>query len=112
MQLYVYGTVEPIYFKLSLNGVGQSGIALADDDVHLYINGIIYGVDLGEIGTECAYVTGTNGIYRWQPILPAQTQGKILILDIKDADAGGLFDENMIQIMTGGNINAFLGNIP
>lgn len=112
MHLYKYGTLEPVVFKLQLIGVGQNSITLADNDVHLFIDEVLYGVDLGEIGTECTYIVGSNGLYKWQPVLPAQTTGKKLVLDIKDADSGGLFEENAIELYSGGHENAYFGIVP
>lgn len=109
MHLHTYGSLEPIQFKLMLSGVSVPGYPLADADVILYIDGSLYSVDSGEIGTECSEIG--NGWYKWTPINPAQTQGKKLIVDISDS-VGSSFDDNALQIFTGGNINAFFGNVP
>jgi hypothetical protein len=102
--LYNYGTIDPIYFKITLNGVGVNP-TLATGDVILTNDG---GATTEDIYDECTAIDGTNlvGIFEWQPTLAAQTQGEVVILNIKDVSAGGAFDENCLILSTGGNTSA------
>lgn len=111
MLLHHYGTLDPVQFKITLAGANVTGLTLADADLLLYIDGVLYSVDAGEIGTEVTEIG--RGWYKWTPILPAQTSGQQLILDLYDTTGvGTLFDNNGIQIYTGGHSAAFFGNVP
>jgi len=99
--LYTYGTQDPIYFKVTLNGVGVS-VTFQDADVKLF------DVTLetwSNIGLEVT--SHGNGIHKWIPSAASQTQEEVVIINIKD-DAGGpgVFDENCLIIATGGNASA------
>ena len=103
--LYRYGNVDPIYFKLTLTGTGVAGVTLNDADIKL-------GVDGGtviNVGDDCAETTMLLGIYKWTPAAASQTQGKTLILNIKATGANiGVFDENCLVYITGGDALAQL----
>jgi hypothetical protein len=101
--LYTYGTTDPIYFKITLAGVGVDP-TLAAGDVILTNDG---GATTEDVYNECTAIDGTNlvGIFEWQPTAATQTQGEVIILNIKDA-AGAEFDENCLIIATGGNASA------
>ena len=108
--LVKYGSTDPLYFKITLAGVGVN-VTLARDDVQLSIDGASGG-SIVDITTECAAIDGTNlpGLYKWTPASAARTQGKTLAIYIKDASAGGAFDENLLIYQTGGNASAYFGS--
>jgi hypothetical protein len=101
IDLYRYGDTDPIYFKLTLNGAGVA-TTLASADVKLYKDGT-YSAD---IGTACTSLGA--GLYKWTPAAGSNTQCKVMILNIKDASGGPLFDENCLIITTGGSASAGL----
>ena len=98
--LYNYGSQDTVYFKITLSGVGQTGLTFQDVDIKLYQDGT--GVD--NIGLECNNEVGM-GIYYWQPTAGTQTDCEVMQINIKDDD-GAAFDENCLIISTGGNANA------
>ena len=104
--LHVYESVDPIYFKITLNGEGVN-VTLATNDVRLSKDGASGG-SIIDITTECAAVDGTNlpGLYKWTPSLASRTQCEVMAIYIKDASAEGAFDENCLIISTGGNASA------
>jgi len=99
--LYLYGATDPIYFKLTLAGVGVNPTVVAGD-FYLSQDGVA-GVALTNLPTA---VDGTNmpGIFKWIPDT-TETDCEIMVLNIKDA-AGAAFDENCLIIATGGNASA------
>lgn len=101
IDLYRWGDTDPVYFKLTLNGVGVV-VTLASNDVKLYKDGT-YSADIGSACTSLG-----AGLYKWTPAAGANTQCKVMIINIKDASAGGEFDENCLIITTGGNAAAGL----
>lgn len=100
-----YGTTDTIYFKLTLAGVGVN-VTLAADDVKLSKDG---GTPANVITTPTA-VDGTSmpGLYVYTPSA-AESTCEVMIINIKDASAGGAFDENCLIIPTGGNASARYG---
>ena len=104
--LYTYGSTDPIYFKITLAGVGVN-VTLATNDVRLSQDGASGG-SIIDITSECAAVDGTNlpGLYKWTPNPASRTQCGVMAIYIKDASAGGAFDENCLVISTGGNASA------
>jgi len=105
INLYRWGDTDPIYFKLTLNGAAVTGVSLANDDVKLSQDGAAFA----NIGTACAEVA--NGIYKWTPAAGSNTQCKVMIINIKDATGGPLFDENCLIITTGGDTSAGLDGV-
>ena len=104
--LYTYGTTEPVYFKATLAGVGVTGLTFQDADIELSKDGgdwasINADTTVVEIESAAGY-----GVYKWTPQAAAETQCKVMVLNIKDA-AGAEFDENCLIIVTGGHANAF-----
>jgi hypothetical protein len=102
--LYKYGTQKPIYFKLTLNGVGVEPV-LAAEDIKVFKDGVF----LKNIGSIVTLVTGggVTGIYKWTPEFATDTQCEVLIINIKDASGGAVaFNENTLIIATGGNASA------
>ena len=99
--LYLYGSTDPIYFKLTLGGVGVNPTVVAGD-FYLSQDGAA-GAALSNLPTA---VDGTNmlGIFKWIPVT-TETDCEVMILNIKDV-AGGAFDENCLIISTGGHVNA------
>ena len=103
--LYVYGSQDPIYFKVTLNGVGVSGLTFQDADIELSKDGgnwasINADTSVVEIESGAGY-----GVYKWTPENAADSQCEVMILNIKDA-AGSAFDENCLIIATGGHASA------
>lgn len=102
-QPYRWGDTEPLYFELMLNGVNQTGLTLGAGDVILILDESS-SVDVTSQVTESSlspgtyYVTPTTG----------QTQAKQFRLKIKDASAGGAFDDTAEYFYTGGHASAFL----
>ena len=99
--LYRYGSMTPVPFKVLLNGAGVAGLTFQAADIQLSIDGGAFsniGAEVSEIG---------NGWYQWTPSASTQTQGKVLIINIKDTSGSSLFDENAIKLFTGGDTNAF-----
>lgn len=99
IDLYRWGATDPIYFKLTLNGAGVV-TTLASDDVKLSKDGAAFT----NIGLSCTSVG--NGIYKWTPAAGSNTQCEVMIINIKDAAGGPLFDENCLIIATGGDTTA------
>lgn len=100
-QLHRYGSVDPIYFKLTLNGVAVTGITFDAADVKLGLD----GGTAANIGTACTETTFGLGWYKWTPASTANTQCKTGIINVKD-NVGSAFDENGIIFITGGNAAA------
>jgi hypothetical protein len=106
----VYGSTDPFYFKLTKNGLGVNGLTISTEDIMLSIDGGAWQDISGEV-TEVDPTVGPAaggvpyGIYKWQPTLASQTQGKVLILNVAEI-AGTNFDENCLIIATGGNASA------
>lgn len=99
IDLFRYGSQEPIYFKVTLNGVGVTGLTLANDDIKLSQDGAAFT----NIGTACSEVG--MGVYKWTPAAGSNTQCGVMVINIKDA-SGGAFDENCLIIATGGDASA------
>jgi hypothetical protein len=93
--LYTYGSLDPISFKLTLNGVGVSP-TLATADIMLVKD---QGTAVS-IKDECVAHGTMVGVFRWKPTLEAQTQAKELVINMKDAD-GTDFDENCLILAVG-----------
>ena len=103
--LYLYGSTDPIYFKVTLAGVGVSGLTFQDADIELSKDGgnwasINADTTVVEVESAAGY-----GVYKWTPQAASETQAGVLILNIKDA-SGSAFDENCLIIATGGNASA------
>jgi len=92
----VYGVLDPIYFKVTKNGVGLVAAPFSTGDIQLSIDGAAFTdvplIEIAEVGL---------GVYEWTPTGTATT-GKVLILNIKEL-TGTNFDENCLIIATGGN---------
>ena len=99
--LYEYGSQEPIFFKVTLNGVGVTGLTFQDADIELSKSGAAFGtINADESVTEI-----DHGVYKWTPENASETQTEVIILNIKDA-VGTEFDENCLIIATGGHASA------
>jgi hypothetical protein len=97
--LHVYGSLDPIYFKVTKNGVGVTGQApFSTGDIQLSIDGGTFS----NIDTEVTEVG--LGWYKWTPT-GTETQGQVLIINVKEV-VGTNFDENGLVIATGGNASA------
>jgi len=101
MQLTKYGSINPIYFKLTLSGVAVTGVVFDAADVKLSQD----GAAAINIGTECTETTFAGGWYKWTPSVTSRTQCKTGILNIKD-NIGTLWDENGLIFITGGHASA------
>ena len=99
IDLYRYGTTEPIYFKVTLNGVGVTGLTLASEDVKVSKDGAAFA----NVGTACAEVG--LGVYKWTPAASSWSQCGVMVINIKDA-SGSAFDENCLIVATGGDTAA------
>lgn len=104
MQQYWYGTLRPVFFKLTLDNVAVTGQTFAAGDVMLGIDGAA-GIDISADCTETAF---GYGWYKWTPSSGAHTSGMILLINVADLTVTPVFSENGIQVMTGGHIDAFL----
>ena len=102
--LYLYGSTEPIYFKVTLAGVGVPSLTFQANDVKVSKDGAAFA-NASTIGTV-AETTAGLGWYKWTPSAASATQAKVLIINVKD-DVGTEFDENGIIIHTGGNASAY-----
>ena len=104
--LYTYSSQDPIYFKLTLNGVGVSP-TLGSWDVMLSQDANPTTLD---ITAEVLPVSGTNvtGVHKWTPGSETRTQCQVMVINIKDYDGGASpdFDENCLIISTGGHASA------
>ena len=105
INLYNYGSQDPVYFKATLDGAGVTGLTFADADIELSKDGgnwasINADTTVVEVESAAGY-----GVYKWTPQATTETEAEILILNIKDA-AGAEFDENCLIIATGGNASA------
>lgn len=98
--LYTYGEQKAIYFKTTLSGDAVPGLTFEAADVQLSIDGAAFV----NIGLACAEIA--LGIYKWTPASTLDTQGEVLIINIKDSAGGPLFDENCLILTTGGNVSA------
>jgi len=99
--LYTYSSTDPIYFKLTLNGVGVTP-SLASNDIMVSLD----GNTPFDVLSYVSPVTGMTGLFKWTPDNSGHTQGEVIIINIKDASAGGAFDENCLIIATGGHASA------
>lgn len=102
--LYTYNAVKSVYFKLSLAGVGQADLTLEAADIKVMIDGGAF-VNAGTVGT-IAQTTGKLGWYKWTPNASV-TDALSIIINVKDDSAGGAFDENAVNMTTGGHTSAF-----
>ena len=93
---YHYGAVDPVEFKITLNGDGVTGLTLDNADLQLSIDRGAFA-NIGNEVTELGL-----GIYYWIPSSATQTQGETLILNLRD-NVGAAFDENTIILKTGGD---------
>jgi hypothetical protein len=97
--LYRTGSVKPVYFKITLNGVGVSGLTLQAADIKLSLD----DATAVNIGGEVTEATIGLGWYKWTPASSARTTGDIVVVNVKDDDAGGEFDENGFVLHFGGD---------
>jgi len=100
-QLYRYGAVEPVYFKITLSAVAVTGLTLGSTDFTISKD----GAGFSSIGLEVTEVG--KGVYKWTPSAATQTQAKVVLLNLADV-VGSEFDENLIILITGGDSSAFL----
>lgn len=103
--LHVYGSVDPIFFKVTLDGVGVSGLTFQDADIQLSKSGANWETITASTSVVEVEAAAGYGIYAWTPTSGTQTQTEVIILNIKDS-LGSAFDENCLIIATGGNANA------
>ena len=99
--LYTYGTTSPIYFKVTLDGAGVTGLTFQDADIQLSKD----GVSFSSINADTTVTEVGFGVYEWVPASPTETEAEVLIINIKD-NSGSAFDENCLIIATGGNSSA------
>ena len=102
IDLHVYGSTDPIYFKLvDSSGVGVND-TLAAGDIKISKDG---GTPANVSSLPTA-IDGTNmpGVYTWTPTA-AEAQCKVMIINCKDV-AGAAWVENCIIVSTGGNASA------
>lgn len=100
--MYRYGTLKPVYFKVTLSNTGVTGLTFDAADVQLSIDD---GAAIN-IGAECTEATLALGWYKWTPSIASRTQGEQLLINVKD-NAGSAFDENGLVILTGGHSSAY-----
>jgi len=99
--LFIYGSLKPVRFKIALNGVGVAP-TLDAEDVQLFIDDVYVANIGGTIASVSGYLGMVTGMHLWTPT-GTQTQGDVIQLNIKDYDGGGAFDENLITLQCGGN---------
>jgi hypothetical protein len=103
IQFQVYANLDPIYFKVTKNGLGVAGLTFSTGDISISIDGAAW-VD---IDTEVAEMVGASsgrGWYVWTPT-GTETTGKVIIVNVAEV-SGTNFDENGLAIATGGNASA------
>jgi hypothetical protein len=110
-QLVKYGSTEPIYFKVTLNGDGVAGLTFDANDIKYSLDNAT-AVNASTVGTIAAAAIGL-GWYKWTPNGAANTQGKIIIFNIKDDSytTTPAFDENGIIVLLGGNTSAYYDGV-
>ena len=97
---HIYGSTDPIYFKVTLSGAGvPSLVPFATDDIQLSKDGAAFADISGDV-TEVGL-----GVYAYTPNPATDAQCEVMIINIKDV-AGSAFDENCLIIQTGGNASA------
>jgi hypothetical protein len=96
--LVTYGSTDPVYFKLTLDGAGVV-VTLATGDVTISKDGAAFA-NVNTLPTSIG-----NGWYSWTPS-STELECEQAILNIADA-SGSAFDENGILIHTGGDVNAY-----
>lgn len=96
----VYANLDPIYFKLTKNGVGVPNQTFSTGDIYHSVDESAW-VDVSANVTEYIGANQGKGIYKWTPST-GQTSGYVIVLNIDEA-AGTNFDENCLIIVTGGN---------
>lgn len=100
-QLVRYGSTDPLYFKITLNGDAVTGLTFATNDIQLSKDG-------GAFANISSAITEVGlGVYAWTPALSTNTQCKTGVINIKDQTATAVFDENCIIFVTGGAGAAF-----
>lgn len=101
-----WGTIEPLPFKVTLNGDGVAGLTFQANDIKIMSDGGAW-VNASTIGT---ITDKGNGWYTWTPNSTVNTQKVSLVFNIKD-DIGTEFDENGAVFFTGGNVAAFYDGV-
>ena len=102
IDLHVYGSTDPIYFKL----VNSSGVGVNDNlqagDIRISKD----GAASANVSSLPVAVDSTNmpGVYRWNPTA-AEAQCKVMVINCKD-QVGAAWIENCIIVATGGNASA------
>jgi hypothetical protein len=106
-----YGTVVPIPFRITLNGVPVDltiDTDIVDADVSLFRDGaFVANID---ISAQVAKISnGGHVFYEWTPTAGQLNASEYATLCIQDVSAGGEFDPNMIVLYTCGNASARYG---
>ena len=104
---YRYANTDPIYFKLTKNGAAILAYTFSANDVQAKIGN---GTATGWVDISTAITEEGLGWYQWTPTSAAQTTGKVIIINVKDA-VGTDFDENGLSIITGGDELAMLNGV-
>lgn len=103
MILYRYASTDPIFFKITLNGVGKEDLSLAATDVQFSRAGAAWEncSAFGQV-TQCAC---KGGWYKWVPSGNTIMAGaEVILINIKDTtQSGALFNENAFQYFLGGD---------
>ena len=106
INIHRWGSLDPIYFKVTKDGAGVTGLTFDDADIELSKDGNNWaGVSASTTVVEVE-AAALYGVYKWTPA-GQETEAEVIILNIKEA-SGTLFDENCLIIQTGGDSNARL----
>jgi hypothetical protein len=104
INIHRYGSQAPIYFKITLSGLGVTGLTFLSADIQVSKDGAAFA----NIGTACNNEAG-NGVYSWIPAAGSWTQCEVMAINIKATTTNiGAFDENCLIIQTGGDASARL----
>jgi len=102
INLHVYASTDPIYFKFTLAGVGVDPTLVLGDVTLSKDGGTVTDIPLVELTPVDAL--NMVGAYLWTPTA-VEASCKVMVVNIKD-QAGSAFDENMLIISTGGHASA------
>ena len=100
--LYEYGTVKSVPFKVTLSGAGVTGLTFDAADIQISIDSAAF-VNASTLG---AIAEIGLGWYKWTPSGGASTQASDhIVINVKD-NVGTAFDENGVVLYTGGHPSA------
>lgn len=110
--LYRYGATDPVYFKITKDRVGVSGLTLEAQDVRMFASQAGGDSDPISIGNYCSETTFGYGWYKFTPPSPPLylTEAKQIIVNVKD-NVGTAFDEDSFILLTAGDQSALFDGL-